>query len=59
MKGAVKADKNRINNLVKKQIPSLYESLALNCYNPYNYYRTKTHLILIHSSIEYFIPYQT
>lgn len=57
MEGAVRADKQHINRLVRRHLPELYHALALNYYNPYNYYRTKTHLILVHSSIEYFIKY--
>ena len=42
---------------VKKHLPELYDSLGLDYYNPYeNQTRvTKTHYILVHSSIEYFI----
>ena len=45
---------------VKKHLPELYDSLGLDCYNPYeNQTRvTKTHYILVHSSIEYFISKQ-
>jgi hypothetical protein len=55
MKNSVRADHKKINKLVKKYLPYLYDNLALNYYNPYNYYRTKTHLILVHSHIEYFL----
>lgn len=58
MEGAVKANKKMINRLVKKFLPDLYENLALDLYNPYNYYRTDKHLILVHSAIEYFLSYQ-
>lgn len=58
MEGAVKANKKMINRLVKKFLPDLYENLALNSYNPYTYYRTDKHLILVHSAIEYFLSYQ-
>lgn len=57
MKGAVRADKKKINYLVKIHLPDLYEALALNYRNPYHYYKTKTHLILVHSAIEYFIRF--
>lgn len=45
---------------VKKHLPELYDSLGLDYYNPYeNQTRvTKTHYILVHSSIEYFISKQ-
>lgn len=55
MHGSVKADKEKINKLVKEQLPKLYQSLALNYHNPYDYGRTDTHLILVHSMIEYFL----
>jgi len=55
MQGAKRTDKRKLNKLVKEQIPELYESLALQYYNPYNYYKTKTHYVLVHSSIEYFL----
>jgi len=57
MKGAVRANKKKINSLVKRLLPDLYESLALNYHNPYKYFRTKTHLVLVHSSIEYFLRF--
>ena len=57
MKGVTKANHRTINRLVKKYLPELYESLGLWCYNPYNYYKTKTHLILVHSDIEDFLKY--
>jgi len=55
MEGATRANHKKINNLVKLFIPDLYNSLALDFYNPCNYYKTKTHLVLVHSSIEYFL----
>ena len=55
MKGATRANKRKLNALVRKEMPELYEALALNLYNPYHYYKTKTHFILVHSSIEYFL----
>jgi hypothetical protein len=57
MKGARKASYKRLVRLVKKEIPSLYNSLCLNLYNPWenNCQQTKTHYILVHSAIEYFI----
>ena len=51
----LRADKRKINNMVRKQIPYLYNMLSLNIYNPYEYYKTNTHYILVHSSIEYFL----
>jgi len=58
MKNCTQANKRTIDRLVKKHLPDLYDSLALWAYNPYNYYKTKTHLILVHSSIEYFLKYE-
>jgi len=57
MKGAVRADKRKINRLVKRLLPDLYDNLVLDFHNPYNYYRTEKHLVLVHSAIEYFITY--
>jgi hypothetical protein len=55
MTGAKRMDKRKLNRLVKKELPELYEDLALNLYNPYEYYKTPTHYILVHSGIEYFL----
>lgn len=55
--GATRADKKQVNQIVKKLLPDLYEALELQFYNPYNYYKTKTHIILIHSQIDHFITY--
>ena len=57
MEGHTRANKRVIDSLVLEHLPDLYDSLALNCYNPYNYFKTSTHLILVHSSIEYFLRY--
>jgi len=58
MANAKRANKEKINKLLKIFLPELYEELALDYFNPYNYYRTETHLIVVHSSIEYFIDYK-
>lgn len=55
MAGSIRANKKIINSLVKKFIPELYEALSLNLNNPYNYFKTKEHLILVHSGTEYFL----
>ena len=55
MNNKKRANKRIINRMVKALLPDLHESLALNYYNPYNYYRTKTHVILTHSAIEHFL----
>ena len=58
MKGATRADKRRLNVLVKTHLPELYESLSLHLRNPYTYYKTNRHLVLVHSAIEYFLGYR-
>lgn len=58
MNGAVTANKRAINRLVKKFLPGLYEDLGLDFNNPYKYYRTDQHLILVHSAIEYFLTFE-
>ena len=58
MKDHTRANKNQIDNLVKKHLPELYKALFLNLYNPYFYHKTKTHLILVHSGIEYFLKFE-
>lgn len=57
MKGARKCSYKKLVARIKKEIPSLYESLCLNFYNPWegDCQQTKTHYILVHSGIEYFI----
>lgn len=65
MEGATRADRDKVNKLVKEHLPDLAKSLSmdhlplkkLRWYNPYNYYKTRKHLVLVHSSIEYFIRY--
>ncbi len=58
MDGARRADKRVINRLVKTHLPDLYYALRLDLRNPYAYLKTKTHLILVHSGIEYFLAYR-
>lgn len=53
MSGAVRADKKIVNSLLKKH--EVVEPDLLLGYNPYNFFRTKTHIIFVHSAIEYFI----
>lgn len=57
MKGARKCSYKRLVRLIKKNLPELYESLALDYPNPYadKCCQTETHYILVHSAIEYFI----
>jgi hypothetical protein len=60
MKGNKPLNYEWLRRKVKKHLPELYDSLGLDYYNPYeNQTRvTKTHYILVHSSIEYFISKQ-
>jgi len=55
MKGHKRANKKRAERLIKQHLPGLFDALALEFYNPYNCLRTETHLIYVHSGIEYFI----
>lgn len=56
---AVRADKRQINRLVREYFPESYHTFILGGYNPYNYYRNDTYLILVHSHIEHFFTYET
>ena len=58
MAGATRADHRQIDNLVRRHLPDLYEDLRLDLRNPYNYFKTRRHLILVHSAIEYFLGYR-
>lgn len=52
MEGAVRACKKTVNKLL---IEAEYlTSFEANLYNPYDYYRTDTHIIYVHSGIEHF-----
>ena len=57
MKGARRCSYKRLVSRIKKEIPNLYKSLLLDYYNPWenDCKQTKTHYILVHSAIEYFI----
>ena len=46
-----------LKNKVRKHLPELYSALCLDYPNPYGWQSkaTKTHYILVHSAIEYFI----
>ena len=57
MKGRRPMSYQRLKRRIKRTLPHLYDELSLDYYNPYESatYRTKTHYILTHSSIEYFI----
>ena len=58
MAGATRADHRLVDRLVRKHLPDLYEVLSLNLWNPYHYLKTRRHLILVHSAIEYFLAYR-
>ena len=58
MDGATRADHRQIDSLVRRHVPDLYEALSLNLRNPNRYFKTRRHLILVHSAIEYFLAYR-
>lgn len=53
MKGAKKANYTVIHKLIKKLAPEYVWLTEKNPYK-YQYSKTKTHLIVVHSAIEYF-----
>lgn len=57
MKDARRASYTRLVARIKRELPELYQELALNFYNPWENEckQTNTHYILVHSGIEYFI----
>lgn len=63
---ATRADRRKINRIVRSFLPDLANNLGLfqkslkdlRWFNPYKYYKTETHLILVHSQIDYFIKYE-
>ena len=57
MKGARKCSYQRLVSKIKKELPDLYRDLCLEFYNPFEDQckQTKTHYILVHSAIDYFI----
>ena len=57
MKGARKCSYQRLVKKIKRELPSLYQDLALQYYNPFKEQcrQTRTHFILVHSCIEYFL----
>ena len=60
MKGARKCSYKRLVSKIRRELPELYFDLCLNIYNPYEAQckQTKSHYILVHSAIEYFIRKQ-
>jgi hypothetical protein len=57
-KNATIANKQKVDALVAIHLPRLYAELSLYLRNPYKYYKTKTHIILIHSATDYFLRYE-
>lgn len=57
MKGSKPINYNWLKNKIKREMPCLYTQLCLDYINPYadQCRVTKTHYILVHSMIEYFI----
>ena len=57
MKGSRPISYNWLRNKIKRNLPDLYDGLCLDFNNPYGEQSrvTKTHYILVHSAIEYFI----
>lgn len=57
MKGARKCSYKKLVSRIKRELPKLYSQLLLDVPNPYAGHckQTKTHYILVHSMIEYFI----
>ena len=55
MTGARKASYKNLKRKIKSELPELYYALGLNFPNPQACKQTKTHYILVHSAIEYFI----
>lgn len=57
MKSAKPINYKWLCNKIKRELPKLYSELCLNYYNPFMEQSkiTKTHYILVHSAIEYFI----
>lgn len=60
MKGARPLSYEWLKRRIKKHVPSLYKELGLDYMNPFSEQckTTKTHYILVHSAIEYFIRKQ-
>lgn len=60
MANTTKANGKQIRRLIKKHLPYLYESLALEFYNPYEHKCVKKEglLVYVHSGIEYFLKYE-
>lgn len=59
MEGTTKASGSIIKKHIKRYLPELYESLALNFYNPYEHLSVKKEglFVYVHSGVEYFIKF--
>jgi hypothetical protein len=57
MNGARRVNYTRLVRKIKQELPTLFQELALDFYNPWENEckQTRTHYILVHSGIEYFI----
>lgn len=57
MRNNRKCSYKKLVNRLKEELPELYHSLCLEVPNPYGWQsrQTRTHYILVHSAIEYFI----
>lgn len=59
MQGTTKANGRLIRHHIKNNLPTLYDSLSLQFYNPYEgrSVKKKGLLVYVHSGIEYFLRY--
>ena len=53
MKGSTKANQSKVNKLVRENTGDEFD-FCLDFYNPYTPFKTKTHIIFVHSAIEHF-----
>lgn len=53
MKGATRANKRVVHKLVRDNTNGEFKPF-IELYNPYDYFKTKTHIIFVHSGIEHF-----
>ena len=54
MKNATRANKKMVHRIIKGQVDPDF----LKGYNPYDYYKTETHILYVHSAIEHFFKIQ-
>jgi len=59
MKGHTRADRKKVVKIAESagviDSKQAKEEIKRPYYNPYNHYKTKTHIIYVHSGIEHFI----